>query len=254
GVRWFRGSRDAPWLDLLSALRLPAAGVAVCTVLLFIVLPRAEALSGSVGPGITQVTGFSENVSLHEVGQLRESDAIVLRVQFLAEDQADWPHVAPPHLLMRGLSFPLYHDGQWFGYDMAMRQALANGYGEVTPPFTEFTERTVYWMQGVDARQHLIRQKVFVESRPSRRLFALYRPLQVEGPISSDCVIAHLSDHVTYRKGLRQGDSYEVVSVVPQFTAEQLERAGTPQAAGPWSFFWYVPAQIGDILQEAASD
>ncbi len=254
GVRSFRGSRNAPWLDLLSALRLPAAAVAVCTVLLFIMLPRVEALSRTVVPTITQVTGFSENVSLHEVGQLRESDTVVLRVQFLAEDQADWPHVAPPHLLMRGLSLPLYHDGQWFGYDMAMRQALANGYSEDTPTFAEFTERTVYWLQDVDARQRLIRQKVSVESRPSRRLFALYRPLQVEGPRSSESVIAHLSDHVIYRGGLRRGDSYEVVSAVPQFTAEQLEKAGTPRPAGPWSFFWYVPAEIADALQEAASD
>ena len=254
GVRSFRGSRHAPWLDLLSALRLPAAGVAVCTVLLFILLPRAEALTGTVGPITTQVTGFSENVSLHEVGQLRESDTVVLQVQFLAEDKAAWPHVTPPHLLMRGLSLPLYHDGQWFGYDMAMRQTLANGNQEDTPPFTEFTERTVYWLEDVDVRQRLIRQKVFVESRASRRLFALYRPLQVEGPKSFECVISHLSDHVTYRKGLTQGDSYEVVSLVPQFTPEQLERAGTPRPAGPWSFFWYVPADIRDALQEAASD
>lgn len=252
-VRPLTSDRAGAWGDLLSAMWLPAAGVFGCTVLLFILLPRVRVAwrDYELLPG--QVTSFSEIVSLHEVGRLRESEQVALRVGFWEEGAPMQFPLELPHVLMRGVSRPFYRDGQWFGYSAASRLAPSRAPDVVPPPVDEFTLRSTYRLEDVEVRKRVIQQKVSPESRPSRTVFALYRPVKLEGLAPYGYTIPSLSHDATHPRALEPAETYVVLSVVPEFAPDQLREAGTARPTGRWSFFWDIPEDIRSTLEGTAA-
>jgi transglutaminase-like putative cysteine protease len=249
--------RDArepgPWMMLAGALVLPTGLVFVLTAIVFVLLPRVRESAASYHILPEQVIGFSENVSLHEVGWLRQSQELALRARFFAADQPDRPPVQPRRLLMRGVSKPIYRDGQWFGYDVAQRRALQRWVPSAPPSSDEFTSREVYMLIDVPASKRLIRPTVTVESKPIRALFTLYRPLRIEGLPPYANTIPQPAHDVTYTQLLQPGESYEILAMVPTFTQEQLQAAGTPRPGGRYPFWWDLPDGIRPVLERTAA-
>ncbi len=241
------------WRDLVSALWLPAAAVFACTALLFIVLPRATVYWSWHQPLPTVMTAFSENVSLYDVGRMRQSNAAVMQVTFMRADSPDGERVRPPRLLMRGASRPLYRDGQWFDYGAAQRIAEAGRGRESGRAFHEFTSTSVYRLEDSDVPRQRIRQHVLYEARGTQRLFALYRPLEDTG-LPYGGAVPPISHDLPSASRIRPGQTYEVVSLVPEFTAEQLRQARVPRPASPWHFFWEVPESLRPTLERTAAE
>jgi len=236
------------WADLWRALWLPAGLVFAGTLLLFVLLPRSAVYGASYRILPTQVTAFSDTVSLREVGQMRQSRQTVLRLELRRADKPDQPLQGPPCLL-RGVSLPVYRDGQWFGYASVSLRSNGGWNGEGDSAGTEFESSDVYMLRDRKVARSLLLQKVWVESRPINDIFVLYRPIAVKGLFDYRRNIPYLSNDLVFPVGLNPGDHYEAISLVPHFTPEQLRAAGTPRRAPPWEFFWDIPDQIRPTLE-----
>jgi len=249
-----RAARAVSVRDFLAAVWVPALVVVALTAALFPVLPRLQAFRTAPSGSGQYVTGFSENVSLREVGILRQSDRIALRAQFFREDLPGKPAARPDRLLMRGASLPLYRQGQWFGYSEAIRMAtllpsLPNLIGN-----SYFASQQIYELRNVDVRTRLILQRVELEDRPGRNLFALYRPLSQKAGAPYELARGKPSDDLVNPARYLTDRTYEVVSLVPTFTPRQLREAGTPRPAPPWLAFWHVPEDLRSVLEATATE
>lgn len=234
--------------DFLSALWLSALLVFLVTAVLFPVLPRFGGMLGRRQMGRELVTGFSEDVSLQEVGLLRQSERVAFRVQFFRNDQTDKPVSAPAQLLMRGTSLPIYRHGQWFGYAEAIRPTPGAVYTREMLRNSYFASEDVYALRGADVPTELILQKVRLTEAPGRILFALYRPMALDSGASYDLVRGGTSHDVINLSEQLEDNAYKAVSMVPSFAPKQLQEAGTPRPSPPWLAFWDVPAQLQPVL------
>jgi hypothetical protein len=111
-----------------------------------------------------------------------------------------------------------------------------------------FASQDVYELRHVDAPHQLILQKVTLEEQPGQSLFALYRPFQLSMNSLVGLVRIRTSHDLVYPLGGLADNSYEVVSMVPHFSAEMLRQAGSPRPAPPWLAFWQVPDQLRPVL------
>ncbi len=235
--------------DFLSAAWLPILIVFLGTAVLFPVLPRFKGLRFYRHRFSPMVTGFSENVSLREVGLLRQSDKPAFTVQFLDQDRPDHSPARVHDALMRGTSLPLYREGQWFGYGEALVRM-----GETTPfpasmiTKSYFASNTIYELSDVQVPRRMILQKVTLNEQPGRTLFALYRPMRVGVGTPFELIRTATShDLMTPRRRLPD-NSYQVISMVPEFSAQMLRKAGTPSPSPPWTAFWQVPGNLRPVL------
>ncbi|MHC5033781.1 MAG: transglutaminase TgpA family protein [Planctomycetota bacterium] len=243
------------WRNLASAIVMPAAMVFACTMLLFMLLPRVGRFRDSYEMIPEQVTGYSENVSLHEVGQLRESKDVVLRAQFYAGETADESPIRPTRLLMRGAALPVYSDGQWFAH--GFRRVRASRQMAGSDIIAKLRDKDTYTLRDVEVRSRMVRMRARVESRPTSTLFALYRVIPSLCPSP---LMASEFDSLTHeidlprRYMIRPGETYEVVSLVPVFTPEQLDKATTPRSDQLWNLFWHIPEDIRPTLERVARE
>jgi transglutaminase-like putative cysteine protease len=235
---------------LASALVLPVTAVFGVTAVLFVLLPRVH-LSRNYYRGLTeQMVGFSGTVSLHEVGQLRQSNEVVMRVQFRPGEGTLDATVKPSRVLMRGQCLAAYRDGQWA--DSLPMPTRPRFLARMADSPTDFTSLSTYLLRNTPVRAHFIRQKVSIESRPTRTIFALYRLTWADGGSVGLARISRLEHSVELPIPLRPGDSYDAVSLVPQFSAEDLRRVGTPRPdLQDWEF-WYLPENIQPTLEAVA--
>jgi len=127
--------------------------------LIFLTLPRqAGAVRQQAGqPMARHLTGFDEEVTLGQFGEILENDTVVMTVEFTDEDGKT---VGPPaEPLWRGVTMLRYEKGRWRRQTHRAAQAVV-----------AFPDR--------GARRHsLIRQKIKLEANDSPTLFAI-RPIR----------------------------------------------------------------------------
>jgi transglutaminase-like putative cysteine protease len=240
--------------QLAAGLWLPALAALAATVLFFVLLPRARLAGGVSALLPQQLTGFSENVTLQDVGRMRESQRIALTARFHEAVQGEMVPIAPRRALLRGISLPIYRDGQWLGYTIAQLWALRERPERSENDTVGFSSRTVYNLRDAPVETVHIRQRITVGSRPIRTLFALYRPIRVEGGEPYGYGLPELDHSISIGHVLEPDDTYEVMSLVPRFTPAQLAAAGAPRQAGPWPFFWDVPDDVRPALERTARE
>ncbi|MEZ4330405.1 MAG: DUF3488 and transglutaminase-like domain-containing protein [Myxococcota bacterium] len=151
--------------------RLTFVATSACVLLalaLFVALPRLKtsALSGSLRTGMG-LSGFSDSVSLGDVGKIRHDPTVVLRVE-AAEGELPRPIDA----YWRGLAFDAF-DGRRWSISISERhgaRAPLAGVGrfgiELRPPTT-----------GAVSAQRILREALDADV-----LFSAGEPLRVEGP------------------------------------------------------------------------
>jgi len=244
----------ATWRHLASALWLPAVAVFGGTAVLFVLLPRIHLSGSRYGKLTEQVVGFSENVSLHEVGRLRQSEDLVMRVQFWAADQVPQKPLRPSRVLMRGLSLPFYRDGQWFGHSALHWPEPPAIHGDEARPLAHFASLSTYLLKNRRVTVRHVRQRVSVEMRPLERVFSLYRLIWFEGSAGGRDRISPLDDTIVLSRAVKPGESYDAVSLVPRFTPGDLRQAGTPRSDQQSWYFWYVPDELQGTLRRVADE
>jgi protein-glutamine gamma-glutamyltransferase len=155
-----------------EAQRLPIVAlgllllIIVLAVPLFLVAPRSGA--GALirgGAGLTNVIGFSDSVTLGEIGILKRDNAVVMRVR--TDDQE-----TGRQLRWRGVALDEFNLKSWKkSKELRQSEKPADGNGPLFRIATVTSE----------ALNRLTTQTVFLEPIESPVLFAAYRPIAIQG-------------------------------------------------------------------------
>ncbi len=137
------------------------------SVIIFILFPRLSAgfLPSSIGQPV-RVPGFSHNVELGEVGDLKITGETIMRVVIDEKDA----RVLGPNVYWRGTAFDTF-DGKYWEKSDAKGQSIRKAGG-----------RFVLDSKSIGA---VIHQEYYLESTDSRVLFVLVRPSVITGPFSN---------------------------------------------------------------------
>jgi protein-glutamine gamma-glutamyltransferase len=135
--------------------------ILVVAVPIFYLLPRVTLGRYQHPSGDTQFTsGFSERVELGQLGTIKQSDAVVMRVK---TDSA--PSGLPADLKWRGLSFDYYDGRAWMRTDHSRSTVPVQGWHYKLETSTQGT--------------HWIHQTFFVEALSTNVIFATHKALAV---------------------------------------------------------------------------
>ena len=167
--RMFKHARRRGGKRNAEANRLPFVALALLLLIfvlalpLFLVAPRsgAAALTRSRG-GLTNFIGFSENVTLGEIGDLKRDNAVVMHVRIEDSEPRGgfrWRGVALDEFTGRG----------W------RKSSEARRYNE------KKNDKGFFQIGTTEALHHLTTQTVFLESIESPVLFAASRPIAIQG-------------------------------------------------------------------------
>jgi protein-glutamine gamma-glutamyltransferase len=170
--RIFKNSAPRRGKGNAEAQRLPLVAVGlllliiILAVPLFLVAPRSGA-AGLIrgGAGLGNVIGFSDSVTLGEIGILKRDNAVVMRVR--TEDQE-----TVRQLRWRGVALDEFNLKGWKkSKELRLSEKEAERNGSLFPvaPVT------------IEALKRLTTQTVFLESIESPVLFAAYRPIAIQG-------------------------------------------------------------------------
>lgn len=234
--------------DVAAGMRVPAALVLAIAIVLFMAFPRVRLTRARSGPRLAGETGFSQDVSLRDIGRIRESFNVALRARFFQTDGSSRP-IPIPKELMRGVSYVTYESGRWGqGVELTQRASRVMDPGFTADPHSQLIA------QGVPIRR--ISQQVVLEANTSNVLFMLYRPVAVnmlDGDGTREDRIGH-----TFRQSnvrwLRGSVQYEAISEIADIADSELRRAGCPDRVEEWGFFWDYPPEIETTLQGTIND
>ena len=166
--RKVKGRRARGWLSA-EAIRLPFVALALLILIfvlalpLFLVVPRSgAAMFTRGGNGLGHFIGFSENVTLGEIGELKQDNETVMRVR--VED-------AQPgrELRWRGVALDEFTGRGWKKSPLARHtDPIPNAHG-------------FFQLGTTEALHHLTTQTVFLEPLETPVLFAAPRAVAIQG-------------------------------------------------------------------------
>src|SRR5215213_10654684 len=168
--RVFRKGGRRSWRTT-EAARLPFVAVALLLLIfalalpLFLIAPRsgAAALTRS-GGGLSNFIGFSENVTLGQIGTLKQDNGLVMRVRVEAPEP-------PPSLRWRGVALDEFIGTGWRKSAEARRGDAVN-------------ERSGFFQVGTtEALHRLTTQTFFLEPLESAVLFGAPRVVAIQGDL-----------------------------------------------------------------------
>ncbi len=205
---------------------LVATGLVVGSIplvlLFFVGLPRATAPLWRAAPSIEgQVSGFSDHVSLGDIGRIAESNAVALRVEF-PEHEGPLPTV--PYwrgMVLEATDGVTWQERPYAQDELYSTPVLASGLGET------------------------IMQLVYLEPNGERALFGLDRIGLVEGDQVESAVVRDGAAYVT--KPVTQRIRYTVLSdpapLAPTVLDADIRAAGLAVPAG-------LPPAVADTAAE----
>lgn len=181
GLEMRRGAEGAAWTPLESgtpaaqqlhnALGLTSLAVAVSALLagavIFLALPRFRAgyLSGfSLQPDL--IAGFSDEAELGRIGQIQQSNQVVMRIRVEGDSQA------AQDMHWRGIAFTSFDGRRWYTEERSSRAVnqLADGWILLRAPGSR-----------VRSRSTRLRYTVLLEPLASDTIFLAAEPTQIRG-------------------------------------------------------------------------
>jgi transglutaminase-like putative cysteine protease len=200
-----------------EAARLPLVAVALLLLIftfalpLFLIAPRsgAAALTRS-GGGLTNFIGFSENVTLGQIGTLKQNDGLVMRVRIESGEP-------PRGLRWRGVALDEFTGISWRKSPEARRPEPV-------------TERAGFFQLGTtEALHRLTTQTFFLEPLESPVLFAAPRVVALQGDLPFVRVDAEGS--IQSRRRDFERIMYRAISDTDEPPAEELRDDMRPYPA-----------------------
>ncbi len=184
----------------LTAISLLAL-IIVCAAPLFFALPRVGSAGlGSNSKGLSNVTGFSDSVSLGEIGALLQNDQIVMRARI---DKTDGKNPGAPY--WRGVALDAFDNKRWSKSKKDFRESFVK------------LEQGFFFIDVPTANAATTIQTIYLEPIETPVLFALSRPVAVEGSFPSDPdryaeLYKDSEGSITFQRGDRGRLSYKVNS------------------------------------------
>ena len=155
--------------------RLPMTAITLLVLIivfatpLFFALPRVGGAGlGSNSKGLSNVTGFSDSVNLGEIGQLLQNDQIVMRARL---DKTDGKSLGALH--WRGVALDTFDNKRWSKPKADFKDSLDKRDGNF------------YKVNNASNPNGLTTQTVYLEPIDTPVLFALARPIRVQGNFQS---------------------------------------------------------------------
>lgn len=194
---------------------------------LFLIVPRtgANALART-GEGGTGFVGFSDSVTLGDVGRLQQSDRLVMRVR--VEDAPQSDSSSNRKLRWRGVALDFFNGRGW--------QKTGDRFAIERPT----NERGFFQLGTTEDLQRLTTQTFYVEPIDTPVLFAAPRVVALQGAIP---YVRHdIEDALSTRAHYQERISYKVYSDTEEPDEESLRRTDLGNAR-------FYPAVIARYLQ-----
>ena len=214
----------------VEAARLPIVAIVLLVFIfamalpLFLVAPRsgAAALTRS-GGGLSNFIGFSENVTLGQIGTLKQSDNIVMRVRVENSE-------TPRDLRWRGVALDEFTGKAWKKSVQARQNELVDDRGG-----------GFYQFGTTQTRDSLVKQTFFLEPMESAVLFAAPRVVALQGDLPFVRIDGEGS--VQSRRRDYERVMYTAISDMNQPRMDELREDKHPY---PFAYFRYL--QLPDNL------
>jgi len=216
----------ARWLSRLSkknlmsahggeARRVPLVALSLLTLIfalalpIFFIMPRfsGSALARADG-GLNGVVGFSDEVTLGEIGRLQQSERVVMRVR--VEDPLAARHQT---LRWRGVALDEFSGRAWRRSSKEMEYRRSN-------------DRNLFQFGTTRSLEHLTTQTFFVEPIDTPVLFIASRPVAIQAALPY--IGIDNEDGLTTRDHWTERISYRAYSDTTEPPAEQLRRDLAP--------------------------
>jgi len=208
----FRGGRRLPLLLSTTAAVLVLA-IAAIAVVLFFILPRFSAgYLSAYSPKNEFVSGFSDHVRLGEIGQIKQSDTVVMHVQLEGD-------VHPQDLKWRGVALTIFKDNAWFNEDVELEEQLASG-GRFILREVQVRKQNLPENANALRGYRLLRYRVVMEPIGTNVIFAASVPVEIMGRFQRIGVDS--AGSLTNTDRSRMTESYLVFSQVAQPAFEFL--------------------------------
>lgn len=229
----------SPAKDGVSARRLPIIAATLLTAIVviaiptFFFLPRVGGAGIGAGEGgVSTSTGFSDTVRLGRLGEILQSNEVVMRVRLdaMPEDLSD--------IKWRGIALDIFDNQAW----RRSRPALRNVF--------ERRGADIIQIDSAPNRETLLLQTFYVEPIDTAVIFNQPRAVAVQGPIP----FVHRDSHDSYffpRSGER--NSYRVLSDLNRPGPEALRRDLARYPAGIGNYF-QLPDDIDGRIVELAAE
>ncbi len=235
--RVFKKLAEASSKRNIEASRLPVVSLALLLLIfilalpLFLVAPRAGGAAISRGgPGLANFIGFSENVTLGEVGTLKQNDDIVMRVR-VESDQGG-----------------RLRDVKWRG--IALDEFTGRGWKksqEARSSEQKLSDRGFFRLGTTEAPELLTTQTVFLEPIDSAVLFAAPRAVAVQGDLPY--VRVDPEGSIQSRPHDLDRIIYKVLSDIRHPSADVLRQDRRPSSASPERYL-LLPTSIDPRIED----
>ncbi|HKP71484.1 MAG TPA: DUF3488 and transglutaminase-like domain-containing protein [Pyrinomonadaceae bacterium] len=242
-------TRRARWLSRLSkktparrgeadARRLPVVALSLLALIfalalpIFFIMPRfsGSALARAEG-GLTGVVGFSDEVTLGEIGRLQQSQRVVMRVR--VEDPLAARHQT---LRWRGVALDEFDGRAW---RRTSREA----------EYRRGNERNLFQFGTTESLERLTTQTFFVEPVDTPVLFIAPRAVAIQAALPYIGVDGE--DGLTTRDHSQERISYRAYSDTTEPSAEQL-RADVAPYPRSMERYLQVPANLDPRVRDLA--
>jgi protein-glutamine gamma-glutamyltransferase len=222
----------------LPVRRLPAMASALIVLIvliatpLFFLLPRVGGAGiGGGTNGVSTYSGFSDTVRLGGIGRIQQNEQVVMRIR--VEDR----HLVPGELRWRGVALDTFDNQIWSKSRAAIREPRTRG------------DRDVIQVDYATGRDSLVLQTVYLEPLDTPVLFALARPVGIQGNFPVIFKDAHGS-LIMNRLGERS--SYKVVSDPYLPSVEQLRADREPYEPDADNYL-RLPREMDSRIAELAA-
>jgi hypothetical protein len=212
-ARWFRrlSGNTAAHTTSGEARRLPLVALSLLVLIfalalpIFFIMPRfsGSALARADG-GLNGVVGFSDEVTLGEIGRLQQSQRVVMRVR--VEDPLAGRHQT---LRWRGVALDEFSGRAWRRSSRKTEYRRGN-------------ERNLFQFGTTQSLENLTTQTFFVEPIDTPVLFIAARPVAIQGALPY--IGIDDEDSLTTRDHSQERISYRAYSDTTEPPAERLRR------------------------------
>ena len=212
---------------LHAALGVTSAAVAVSAVIagaaIFLLLPRFRAgyLSGfNLQPGL--ISGFSDEAELGRIGQIQQSNAVVMRIRVEGDP------AAARDMHWRAIAFTSFDGRRWYTEErgaLAVNQVPGDDWILLRPPAA-----------GARPRSAPLRYTILLEPLGSDAIFVAAEPVQIRGQFTNNAAMGGRGLRRTYLLQDKTGSlanpfhnfanvRYEAVSEIPRDLDDALRQA-----------------------------
>lgn len=239
---------------LNRALSLAALGVAVGAIVLggafFFFFPRFNAgYLGRVSFSPSLMTGFTEDVELGQIGEIKKSSAVVMRVETGRPIGYQW-------LRWRGIALTTFDGKRWSSAAANPQRLQPGADGWIHPPETAQTG---------SSRGQTIRYTVFLEPVATDAIFVPGRLLSLEGNFSGAAANSFAALQRNYlvtdatetlKNPFRNFTAvrYAGISRLPPRDVARLRAAGAGYPSGITQTYLQLPARLDRRIPELARE